>query len=170
MKAVNKKIDEIMDWEKIIDRLKTVENVSCQKDVAEKIGLGETDFSNRKNKGSLLQYLIRWVLHERVNLNIHWLLTGNGEIYNKDRTDGGVTAEVQKLLEKARKVLMSGNLKFSGALKWNIEAFSEALDTVNNIDSLNDEVRQLKEKVAALEEKGKEKPPPRGESQRKEVM
>ena len=166
-----------VDQKKIIIRLKQAQNIKHDKDLAKLLGLSQKNFNNRKQRGSLLEPLLDWVIHQRVDLNLHWLLTGEGEIYNKDRANRDLPAEVQELLEEAKKVLISGNQRAYDALKSNIQFFAEALDTEPERNELKDRLMVLEDKVdrlmegrAASKKQDKEKPPPGGESQKRGVM
>ncbi|MFH1215744.1 MAG: hypothetical protein V1706_04495 [Pseudomonadota bacterium] len=101
-------MNEKVDIEEIIDRLKKKTSLSTNKDIADLLGLSPTDYCNRKKRGTLLPLLIDWAMNEKVDLQYFIVedkyqneATGHGQIGNDP--------EVAELLEGARRVLKSDN-------------------------------------------------------------
>lgn len=77
--------------DKIIGRYKKVHNLKHDKDVARRMGLTPTAFSNQKGRGAIdLEKLLDSCDRD---VNLHWLLTGEGD--QKIRTAGDVDQELQ---------------------------------------------------------------------------
>lgn len=68
----------MMNINEIISRLKIFQEVTDDKDIAGYLDISAQDFSNRKQRGTLLTLIIRKVVNE--NVNLHWLLTGEGDM------------------------------------------------------------------------------------------
>ena len=62
------------DIEGILDRIKRYADLQTEKEIAELLGIGSSDFSNRKKRGTLLPLIAEWCLGEEVNAE--WLLKG----------------------------------------------------------------------------------------------
>lgn len=91
------------------------------------------------------EHLIR--IYETYNININWLLTGIGEIYNGE---GGYEDEdliVSELLEEARKVLTSGDQIAFDVLERNIRYFSHAIDTERRLISIECRLANMEKKL-----------------------
>lgn len=68
----------IVNIEDVISRAKMFTNSKTNKELSERLGISQSDFSNRKKRNSLLPLLIEMAFHEKVNSD--WLLTGEGDI------------------------------------------------------------------------------------------
>ena len=64
----------INEWEEIISRLKEHTNCTKQSELAEILDISSNDFSMRKKKGTLLQLIIPWAIHQNVSLD--WIFYG----------------------------------------------------------------------------------------------
>jgi len=69
----------MVNFVKIVDRIREIEKLAREKDVAELFEISPPDFSKRKKSGTLLPFIINWGIAKKVNLN--WLITGRGEKY-----------------------------------------------------------------------------------------
>ena len=61
-----------------IKRIGDFKSLKTQKEIAPLFNLSESDFSNRKGRGTLYELFIDWAFHESVNLE--WLFYGRGSI------------------------------------------------------------------------------------------
>lgn len=103
----------------------------------------------------------------KLQVNINWLLTGNGPIYIYGEEEGGAPEaddpEVADLIEGARRVLKSGNVVAFDALERNIRYFDFAIQQEQRM-------AEMEKRLAALEEKGGgEKPSGEAPSSHKKV-
>lgn len=71
------KIDGLVDLEAILGRFRHAHSFAMDKDVASALHLSPQDFHHRKKRGSLLPLMISYSI--ATNVNLHWLLTGQGE-------------------------------------------------------------------------------------------
>jgi hypothetical protein len=62
------------DWEDIIFRLKSHTGCKTQSELADIFNISSNDFSMRKKKGTLVQLIIPWAIHEKVSLD--WIFYG----------------------------------------------------------------------------------------------
>lgn len=67
----------MVNFSEIVGRIKLIEHLQTDKELAEIFGLSPPDLSKRKKSGSLLPLIISWGISNKVNL--HWLLTGEGD-------------------------------------------------------------------------------------------
>jgi hypothetical protein len=65
-----------MDFDDIINRIKKHSRVKKDKDVAGMFDLSPSDFTKRKQRGSLLPFIVHWAVANNVNLD--WLIKGDG--------------------------------------------------------------------------------------------
>lgn len=72
-----------MDTEAVLDRIKQAKSLKNDREIAALLGLSPQDFSNRKKRGTLRPLLVEWAAKER--LNVSWILTGEGEMYEEGR-------------------------------------------------------------------------------------
>ena len=105
------------------------------------------------------------------DLNIRWLLTGEGDVYNKDTINENLPEEVRELLEEVKRVLTCGDIEAYEALKMNILYISKTIDAEKKRKAeLCQFKKQVWKEIAKLKRKDKLKLPLRDESQRKEAM
>jgi transcriptional regulator with XRE-family HTH domain len=80
-------------------------------------------------KGRLPSSEALFFICRRYNVNINWLLTGEGPIYiiSEERADLDPDPEIAELMEGARRVLKSGNPVAFDALERNIRYFDFAI-------------------------------------------
>ena len=65
------------DIEDVLERIKKIKRIENDKDLAQLFGVSASNFSNRKQRGSLLPLIVDWAINER--FSVDWLLTGAGE-------------------------------------------------------------------------------------------
>lgn len=61
---------EIVDAQKLVDRIKALRGLHSDKDVAVLLGLAPADFSNRKKRNTLTPLVVEWALREDLDLNM----------------------------------------------------------------------------------------------------
>lgn len=76
--------------EKILERYKKVHNLKSNKQIAERMGLTESAFSNQKNRGSLDMGSL--IASCDPGVNLHWLFNGEGS----SRLDDSVGSVVER--------------------------------------------------------------------------
>lgn len=77
-------LTDILDFDKICQKIISYLNLSTQNDLAKHFGMGKQAFSNKKQRGTLLNYFVRFGIENDVDLN--WLLLDKGNI-NSVKTD-----------------------------------------------------------------------------------
>ena len=65
---------ESVNYLEIIKKIKEKANLRYEKEVAKELGLSDTDYNNRKKRGSLLELLVNYAIQRGWSLD--WLLTG----------------------------------------------------------------------------------------------
>ncbi len=124
-------------------------NIKADKDIALIIGLSAPDFSKRKKSGTLLPLIINYGISKKVNL--HWLLTGEGEITRKPEYKNGVCVaedvsiykvgvsdddpEITGLLSMTREILKSST-DYSASLAANVRSFYHAIKTEKRLNKM----------------------------------
>ena len=73
---VKRKIHDKINFNEILNRLKSVYGLSGDKQLSELFDISQQDLSNRKRRGTLLPLIIKHSLNQ--NINLHWLITGEG--------------------------------------------------------------------------------------------
>lgn len=110
---------------------------------AKKAGIPPGTFANYL-EGRLPQadQLLR--IRETYGINIDWLLTGEGEVYNHTKVDRmeETPPEIMGLLIQARRVLMSGNDVAIRALRHNITYFSRAIEAEHQAEVFKREAEE----------------------------
>ncbi|WP_319406115.1 helix-turn-helix domain-containing protein [uncultured Desulfosarcina sp.] len=71
----------VIDIEGALQRIKSIRNISKDKEIAILLDLSPQDFSNRKKRGTLIDPIVRWGINENVDLN--WVLNGK-KISNRE--------------------------------------------------------------------------------------
>jgi transcriptional regulator with XRE-family HTH domain len=112
---------------------------------------------------------------EIFNVNAHWLLTGQGDPYIKDRargspheivsepdspygtaasgaTDADFQVDVTHSIEMLMKIIGSKNQTLVRAILSNLEAFTEAVDQKNRMDLMDEKINALAAKLNTFEE------------------
>ena len=103
-----------MNNEKILDRLKIVFNVRADNELGSILGIKPTTYSTWKNGGTQPNYEILFRKVEHLGMNLHWLLTGEGEMMLKDAQGGGGSGsgsryeQIGKLAEELVKKIIEG--------------------------------------------------------------
>lgn len=103
-------------------------------------------------------------LNREFGVNLHWLLTGEGEteVEGRGKSIPGDPPELAELLDGARKVLTSGNPIAFDALERNIRYFSHAIEVekrMQEVEAKLSEMDELKRYVLGLkkQEEAREK-------------
>ncbi len=89
---------------------------------------------------------------ELFNVNINWLLTGNGSKYiESDGHAGNGDPETANLLQKTRRILNSGNSTAFEALERNIRYFDQALSTEQRLRETERRMKKLEDDMKAVQ-------------------
>lgn len=80
----------------VIERLKKVTGKKTDQEIAEILNLTKANFSQRKQRNSLIDVLVIWGIKNNVNLN--WLLKGNDE--KKILTNSEFFPEINKWISE----------------------------------------------------------------------
>lgn len=68
---------EIVDAQKLVDRIKALKGLHSDKDVSKLLDLAPADFSNRKKRNTLTPLAVEWALREDLDLNMLFKGTGS---------------------------------------------------------------------------------------------
>ena len=141
---------------KIIDRIKKIKGIKADKELALFLNLSAPDFSKRKKSGTMLPLLINWGIAEKVNL--HWLLTGQGEIERQppEQKTGNIAEttpiynqtqnpEFAELIIKTKEILES-KTDYSASLAANIRSFFQAIKTEKRLSHLEKRIEKIEKK------------------------
>ena len=81
------KIYKKIDFYKTLERIRTISNLSKDKDIAELLGISAQNFGNLKKLKSekLALHFLNWGLNNGINLN--WLFLGDGFPYLEQELD-----------------------------------------------------------------------------------
>lgn len=71
----------MMNFNEITKRINEVCGLNTNRELAKLFGITEQNLSNKKKKGTILQSIINEALKIHPEVNLHWLLTGEGEKY-----------------------------------------------------------------------------------------
>jgi len=162
----------------ITDRMNEVCGFKTDKELAELLGLKQSNLSNRKKKGTLNDDIIKKCLELHLEVNLDWLITGQGFKYKEKIKEpdkeydlqGGwephkMDSEDYALLGQAFEILRSKST-YRTALVYNIKAFHRAIksESIKNIkiERLESDIDELRERIDVLE---KEKAFDKGECQ-----
>lgn len=90
--------------------------------------------------------IIEWAVNEQVNLQ--WLVTG--ESYTDDIGKSDPDPEISDLIDKARRVLTSGNPVAFDALERNIRYFDHAIAAEKRADQAEKKISEMEEDVKMI--------------------
>jgi len=153
---------------KVTDRMNEVCGFKTDKELAQLLGLKAQNFSNRKRKGTLTPEIIKKCSELHSDVNLDWLITGEGPKYKEKIKEPGrdyglhgdwtPQADPQdwNMLGKTHKILTS-NTVYKTALTANINAFYHAIETEDKLEDQNQKIHQLEDRIAALEKALEEK-------------
>ena len=143
------------------NRIRQVRGSLTQRQFADKIGVAVYTYQTYE-KGSIPNGKILLRIHERFNVNITWLLTGEGSptppVESKQLMPAVSEAAaeyappIDQLIEMVLKILDS-NTEFTRALQSNITAFYHALETKQRLARHADELHQHNQRLGAIEKK-----------------
>lgn len=132
---------------------------------AKKIGVSPSYLSDVLNLNTGLSFnLIFGISDKYPEININWLLTGDGEmiqgdkkgsLYNKVEDED---PEVADLLSRTVEILKSGT-DYSASLSANIRSFHRAIKTENRLDTLEAEMKSVKNGIKKSNQIRGEDPP-----------
>lgn len=119
--------------------------------------LSDIENNNTKPSAKPTNGLIR-----KTDINIYWLFTGEGEMIRKvtkyEPSKIKISVEIKRAID-----ILESNTIYSKALKDNIEAFYNALETEKKHSECLERIQKLEDRLAALEkEREPEKNPING--------
>ena len=116
----------------ILTRIKSIRNLKNDKDIAALLNISNSDFSNRKKRGTLFPLITQWAIDEKVNIDL--LIKGDEDktavehCVHERNAAYETKKSVDDLLEAVRKVLTSGNKMAAEMLEKNILYLVRAVD------------------------------------------
>ena len=120
------------DLKLILERMKAIENVLSDKELAPILGLTAADFSNRKKRGTLISLIFEWALENDCDLN--YLFKGQTEL----GTNIGVKRFARPVYQ------MTGNM---GPSDW----LSEPVDEILIADEFGKDVSIIRMSGSSME-------------------
>ena len=78
-------LHEIINFDDLIERFKESTGLDSKKRIAESFGISPNSFSNQKKTGGIIDYFIKYGI--KLNVNLNWLFTGEGEPLIKKEED-----------------------------------------------------------------------------------
>lgn len=144
---VKHKINDMVNIDKILSRLKIKAGLKHDREIAALFGLSAQDFGNRKKRGSLLPLLLDWAINE--NVDLHYFIVGGESSATCGLTDED--PQVARLLEGAKRVLKSGNSIAFDALERNINYFDHAVAAEERLRSTEAKMEAMSKKMAEIE-------------------
>jgi len=149
-------MNDSVNYFEIIERIKIIEGLRFDKELAALLCLSEADFNNRKRRGSLLGLLVNLGIAKGWDLGLLSTGTGTvkaevsgiaeaGKVFEARRDYEGSSnlgpcpvkcdEKLRKLCAKVKKI-MEPNDGFSKALEANIFAFEESADLKKEIQNI----------------------------------
>ena len=119
-----------MHIDAVIKRFKEINNLSKHKELAKFLNISPQDFSQRKNRGTIINLILEHPSTKQINL--HWLLTGEGPMQRENlqkaaaAAAGTSTKNYADILRMTAEIMESGTV-YAEALKSNVIAFHRAV-------------------------------------------
>lgn len=144
-----------MDIDGIIKRFKVINKLKRHKELAKLFDISPQDFSQRKNRGTILDLIIDHPSTKQINL--HWLLTGEGPMRMEGMPQIPVVKEepppyssldpkTDEILQLTREIMQSGT-SYAEALSTNVIHFHRAVLAERKIDGKKQDIAALVEKL-----------------------
>jgi hypothetical protein len=108
-----KKIRFKDNFEQVIERTRFVFGVKTDIELAQLFDLKPNNFNSRKMKATLLDEVVVFTLKYHPEINLHWLLTGDGEIYRQHtpaQQDNVINLSHQDLVTKFKNPAMAEHI------------------------------------------------------------
>ena len=159
--VVKKKINEMVNYSEIIERIKKSDKLRYDKEVASLFGLSEPDFNNRKKRGTLLELIVELGITR--GWNLHWLLTGNkSKGCSEDEFMAQWPEEIRNACRQLKDVFLSDHPVIKPALISNLAAFQYSVEKEKSQDNKieeqtqklkkqDQEIRKIREQLKQLE-------------------
>ena len=146
-------------------RLKKVRNPLSQKNFGSRLGTSQSAVQSWESGRSLPGADFLNKIHSEFDIDINWLLTGEGEMYVKDRggrqdtiqpAPSGVCesiseysaappSDIKDILADAQKILTSGHQEAIDVLKREIRYLYKSIETENRIKMVEDRLKFLED-------------------------
>ena len=119
----------------IIKRSKVEARVTTNRQLAEILGISDSNFSNMKRRGTILVPLIEWAINQRVNLS--WLVYGEEkkearEITQKNK-ENSYTAKLAQWMDAEEKEEPRRRAEIELQIERALPEFKEWLDAMDTI-------------------------------------
>lgn len=147
----------------VIGRIKEREGLRFNKDVAAIWNLSESDFNNRKRRGTLLSLFVDYAIEKGWSLD--WLLKGNGpggqhqtvsepaaHYCTEEEFMAQWPEEIKNACRQLKRILLSDHPVIKPALISNLAAFQYSIEKEKSQD---DEIRKLSRRLKFLEDRHK---------------
>lgn len=143
----------MVNFSKVVARIKGVVGVKNQEDLAPLFGLSPSDFSKRKKSGSLLPMIFDWAISNNVNLD--WLFTGNGPSCSSVHADSDGTSslpnsDLAMLITMTADILQSGT-DYADSLAASIKSFYKSVRMERELSARDGPDMSINERICRLE-------------------
>jgi len=104
-----------MHIEAVIKRFKEINGLSKHKELAKFLNISPQDFSQRKNRGTIINLLLEHPSTKQINL--HWLLTGEGPMKIEEPQKAVAVASAEPIRKNYADILrMTAEVMESGSI------------------------------------------------------
>jgi len=146
-------MNDTVNYSEIINRIKSIECLRHNKDVAAIWDLSETDFSNRKRRGTLLSLLVNYGINKGLDLN--WLITGRQSATQVNNDAGEsltcqLSPDAQEAFRSIRRILESGDKATIRTLRMHITTFEKSFEMYQDNLTLKNDIALLKVEIDKL--------------------
>ncbi|MDY6904125.1 MAG: helix-turn-helix domain-containing protein [Thermodesulfobacteriota bacterium] len=167
----SKKSQNLIKFSDILNRIKEASGQKKDIDIANALNLKQSTFANAKKRDSI-PYEALITFCNKNQINIHWLLTGEGEpffektspVYNegdKEKPPAREKGETEyeqywdemgfgEAVEMLQQIYGSGNKKLIRAINANLDSFSEAATMEERISELEEQVKYMMDVIHSM--------------------
>lgn len=165
-----------MNFDKIIGRAVSVFGLKTQADFAvEVLKIGANNLSNKKKvgvKGALLSELVSKIVKIHPEVNLHWLITGEGEQETIPSQSENIENEIpnrlefKKAIDYLSDIFNSQDIGLINAITSNLVQLSRTTKNQKEIENLRTSIKEHERIIRTLDRRKKDMSPPDGAERR----